>query len=50
MIFHWIKQLELSGRKAIQYIRLARMGHLKERTDLNRAADQPCSMFYPLFA
>ena len=29
--------------KAVQYIWLARMDHLKELTDSNRAADQPCS-------
>ena len=36
--------------KAIQYIRLARMGHLKERTESNRAADQPCSSGAPAAA
>ena len=38
MIFHWKKQLELLRVKQIQYIRLARMGQLKEPTDSNRAA------------
>ena len=36
--------------KAIQYIKLARMGHLKERTDSNRVADQPCSSGAPAAA
>ena len=37
------KETKAVKSKAIQYIRLARMGHLKERTDSDHATDQPCS-------
>ena len=40
----------VNSTEAIQYIRLARMCHLKERTDSNRAAHQPCSSGAPAAA